>query len=207
MSPAMDAKIITHVLHSFRDRLVSKSQLEAVFKNVLHEMYDDSIVHNLRRKKDIIYVFKGYYYIVSPSEKIGSYHTYSVNEMVYAVLNKLNINWYLGLDSALEKNNIIWQSIARPIILNDEISGKRTILGVPYEFRKIKKQFLSFGFKKNRTKNRITYYYSDPEKTYIDYHYLNIPTPSDLTEIKNNAKTVSYLQKYSKSFKKKVLYS
>lgn len=200
-------RITSNILHSFKDKIVSRKQLEKAFRDVLQDKYTQSIIHNLRRKKDIIYVFKGYYYIISPEEKIGSYYQYSVNEMVYAVLNKCNITWYLGLESALEKNKLIWQSIAKPVILNDSISGEKTILHVPYEFHKIKKHFLTFGFIKKKTNNRITFYYSDPEKTLIDYQYFHKKIPSDLLPYKKQNKTRSYLNNYSKSFKKKVFYS
>lgn len=203
----IDHKVISNILHSFKDKIVSIKQLEKAFRDVLQDKYDQSIIHNLRRTHDIMYVFKGYYYIISPEEKIGSYYQYSVNEMVYAVLNKCNINWYLGLESALEKNKLIWQSIARPVILNDTISGEKTIVNVPYEFHKMKKRFLGFGFDKKKTKNRITYYYSNPEKTFVDYHYFHKKIPSELTSFKKQKKTRSYLNNYSKSFKKKVFYS
>ena len=49
---------------------------------------------------------------------------YSPDEMVYAILNKLNIRWYLGLESALERNKLIWQGVVNPVILNSELSGE-----------------------------------------------------------------------------------
>lgn len=202
----IESAIITNVLHSFKDKIVSKKQLQKIFRDVLQDKYNQSLIHNLRRKKEIIYVFKGYYYIVSPEEKIGLYHAYSVNEMVYAVLNKSNISWYLGLDSALEKNYLIWQSVARPIIINDSISGEKTILNIPYEFHKMKKRFLTFGYIKKKTKNRITYYYSTPEKTLIDYYYFHEKPPSMLKQFNKNNNTRIYLKQYPKSFKKKVFY-
>lgn len=204
----VDNKIITNILYSIRDNLVSKGQLEKKFRDVLQDKYSESIIANLRRRKDILYVFKGFYYIVSPEEKIESYIKYTPSEMIYTILNKLNIQWYLGLESALEKNNLIWQSIVHPVILNSEISGEKKILKITYHFHKMKRNLLKFGFLKKKTKNRITYYYSNPEKTYIDYIYFQKNPPSELQPFKKNEKTISYLKKYySKSFKKKVLYS
>jgi len=202
-----DEKIIRNILESLKDKLVSKRQLEISFRDVLQTKYSDNIIVNLRKNKDILYIFKGYYYLLDPKEKIGSYTYYSTNEMVYAILNKLNIKWYLGLYSALERNNIIWQGVVNPIILNSSISGEKNILGIKYQFHKIKRQLLGFGSIKKTTKNRITFYYSNPEKTFIDFLYFNKNPPFELTDFKKNKKTRDYLKNYSKNFKKKVLYS
>ena len=106
----------------------------------------------------------------------------------------------------MEKNNIIWQGVVNPIILNSNLSGEKKILDIKYQFHKVKKELLDFGHSKKITKNRITFYYSDPEKTYIDFIYFNKKPPSELSAVKNNEKLRLYLKKYSKNFKKKVLY-
>jgi hypothetical protein len=173
----------------------------------LQDRYSENIIVNLRQNKDILYIFKGYYYLLSPKEKEGAYLKYSTNEMIYTILNKLNIKWYLGLYSALERNNIIWQGVVNPIIINSHISGEKKILEIKYHFHKIKRGLLDFGYIKKITKNRITFYYSDPEKTYIDFIYLNKNPSIELLNAKNGEKLRIYLKNYSKKFKKKVLYS
>ena len=201
-----DEKIVRNILESFKDKLVSKRQLEKAFRDVLQDKYSENIIVNLRKNKDILYVFKGYYYLLNPAEKEGFYTYYSTNEMVFTILNKLNIKWYLGLYSALERNNIVWQGVVSPVIVNSEISGEKKILDVKYRFYKMKRDNFNFGCIKKITKNRITFYYSDPEKTFIDFIYFNKNLPSDLSKFKTNEKTKLYLRNYSKSFKKKVLY-
>ncbi len=201
-----DEKILKNILESFKDKLVSKRQLEKSFRDVLQDKYSESIIVNLRKNKDILYIFKSYYYLLDSKEKEGFYTDYSTNEMVYAILNKLNIKWYFGLYSALERNNIIWQGVVNPIILNSSISGEKKILEIKYQFHKIKRELLGFGSIKKTTKNRITFYYSDPEKTYIDFVYFNKNPPLELSDFKKNEKIRGYLKNYSKNFKKKVLY-
>ena len=201
-----DEKIVRNILESFKDKLVSKKQLERAFSDVLQDKYSENIIVNLRQNRDILYVFKGYYYLLSSKEKEGSYTNYSTNEMVYTILNKLNIKWYLGLYSALERNNIIWQGIVNPTIVNSELSGEKKILEVKYQFHKMKRELLNFGYIKKITKNRITFYYSDPEKTYVDFVYFNKTPPSELSAFKINENIRLYLKNYSKNFKKKVLY-
>lgn len=202
-----DEKIVRNILESFKEKLVFKRQLARALKDVLQDKFSENIIVNLRKNRDIVYAFKGYYYLLSSKEKEGSYTDYSTNEMVYAILNKLNIRWYLGLYSALERNNIIWQGVVNPIIVNSDISGEKKILGVKYQFHKMKRELLDFGYIKKITKNRITFYYSDPEKTYIDFIYFNKNPPSELSNFKKNETLRSYLKNYSKNFKKKVLYS
>ena len=202
----LEKKIVRNILESMNEKVVSKKQLINAFRDVLQVNYLENIIVQLRKNKNILYVFKGYYYILNPNEQKGSFTKYSTNEMVYVILNKLNIKWYLGLESALERNNLIWQAIVSPVIINSEFSGKRTILGINFQFHKMKREKLDFGYVKKTTKNRITFYYSDPEKTYLDYIYLNKKPPSEISTI-DNRQLKSYLKKYSKNFRKKVLYA
>ena len=201
-----DEKVVRNILESFKDRLISKKQLTRTLRDVLQDKYSENIVVKLRKNREIIYVLKGYYYLLNPKEKEGFYTEYTTSEMVYTILNKLNIKWYLGLYSALERNNIIWQGVVNPIIVNSELSGEKKIFGVKYQFHKMKRELFDFGHIKKKTKNRITFYYSDPEKTYIDFIYFNKEPPSELSNVKKNEKMRSYLKNYSKNFKKKVLY-
>ena len=201
-----DEKVVRNILESFKDRLISKKQLTRTLRDVLQDKYSENIVVKLRKNREIIYVLKGYYYLLNSNEKEGSYTEYTTSEMVYTILNKLNIKWYLGLYSALERNNIIWQGVVNPVIVNSGLSGEKKILGVKYQFHKMKRELFDFGHIKKITKNRITFYYSDPEKTYIDFIYFNKKPPSELFNVKKNEKIRSYLKNYSKNFKKKVLY-
>ena len=203
----LEKRIVRNILDSFNEKVVSKKLLVNAFRDVLQANYSETLIDNLRRNKDIIYVFKGYYYVLDPHEQQGSFTEYSPDEMVYAILNKLNIRWYLGLESALERNNLIWQGVVNPVILNSEFSGEKNILSVKYRFHKMKREMLDFGYVKKTTKHRITFYFSDPEKTYIDYVYLHKRIPSELSMVKRHEKVKFYLTHYSKVFKKKALYS
>lgn len=84
-----DERIIRNLLESLKDKLVSKKQLEIAFRNVLQDKYSENILVNLRRNKDILYIFKGYYYILDAKEKEESFTHYSTNEMIYTILNNL----------------------------------------------------------------------------------------------------------------------
>jgi len=201
----IDKKITRNILESLDEKVVSKRQLISTFRDVLQGEFSESLITNLRRKKEILYVFNGYYYVKDAREIHGSYMQYSPEEMVYALLNKSNVRWYLGLESALERNTLIWQAVVNPVILNSKFSGEKKILGVKFQFRKMKRNLFDFGCLKKTTKNRITYYYSDPQKTYLDFIYHHEKIPTELSEVKNQKKTLTYLSHYSRNFRKKVI--
>lgn len=203
----LEKSILINVLDNLKGNLVSKTQIKNAFQNVLHSKFDlNSLIRSLRRKNLIKFVFQGYYYILNGEERESSFMKYSTNESVFSILNKLKINWYLGLDTALIENKLSWSLLSRVIIINSKISGKKKILGVNYEFHKLKKNFLKFGTVNRETRNRINYYYSDIEKTIIDYVYFRKKPPIELIEKKNFNKIKKYLEKdYSKNFKKKVM--
>jgi len=202
----MDRRIINNILSSFEEKLVKRSDINNRFKEILQDEFNKNIIRNLRHCNDIIYVIFDYYYVVSPLEKSGHYLKYSTNEMIYAVLNKLNIKWYHGLDSALEYNQIIWQGIVNPVIINNNISGKRIVNGVTYIFHKIKDNLFDFGSIKKKTNNNIVFYYSDIEKTYLDFLYLKKRAPQELKKRIDWKHMKQYMKKYPSSIKRRVFY-
>jgi hypothetical protein len=202
----MDRRIINNILSSFEKKLMKRSEIVDRFKEILQNECNKNIIRNLRHSNDIIYVLYDYYYIVSPLEKSGHYLEYSTNEMVYAVLNKLNIRWYHGLDSALEYNQLIWQGIVNPVIINNHFSGKRVVHGITYHFHKIKDDLFGFGTIKKKTNNNIVFFYSDIEKTYLDFFYLKRRAPQELKKRIDWKRAKQYMNKYPRSIKRKVYY-
>lgn len=201
----LEKRVVRNILDSLDEKVVSKKQLLSAFRDVVHDDSMESLIANLRRNGELLYVFKGYYYVLDPQEHQGGYTKYSPEEMVYVTLNILNIRWYLGMESALERNRITWQGVVNPIIINSSFSGDRNLLGITYRFRKMKRTLLEFGFVKKITKNRISFYYSDPEKTLLDYVYFHQRIPADLLPYKRTKKTRSYLSHYSRNFKRKAI--
>ncbi len=106
------------------------------------------------------------------------------------VLNKLNLKWYLGLNSALYLHGKIWQVPNLLTIVNHRFSGRRMVLGLKVRFVKIKENLI-FGLKEGKTKNKISYSYSTLAKTYLDLVYFR--ESKKLVILKNTKK---YLQQY-----------
>jgi len=202
----MDRRIISNILSSFEKKMMKRKDIQKRFKQILQDDYNENIIRNLRHSQDILYIMFDYYYIVSPLEKSGHYLNYSTNEMVYAVLNMRDIKWYHGLDSSLEYNQIIWQGIVNPVIVNNYVSGKRVVHGITYYFHKIKDDLFGFGILQNKTKNNIRFYYSDIEKTFIDFLYLKKRAPLELRKRIEWKKVKQYMKTYPKSIKREVFY-
>ena len=142
-------------------------------------------------------IFLSFYYINSLDERKRGYCKYEDKELLFLVLNKLHIKWYLGLSSALYEFGKSWQVPIVISIINDKFSGRRKILGINVRFYKVKEK-LMFGVHKTKTKNGIDYTYSTLAKAYIDLVYFRI---SD--KLIREKDTEKYLRHFPKWVEKK----
>ena len=120
-------------------------------------------------------------------------------DILFSVLNKLGVKWYLGLSSALYESGNIWQIPIVINIINNKFSGKRKILGFYIRFFKIKNKLI-FALRLKKTKNNTNYYYSIPAKTYLDMVYFRI---NDKLIKDNDIK--KYIKKFPKWIEKKLI--
>ncbi len=146
----------------------------------------------LSRQNYIKRIFLDYYYVNSIEERELKFYKYMDKELLFLVLNKLDIKWYLGLTSARYSRGEIWQTPNMLIIINNQFSGKKIITRLKVRFIKIKKNLI-FGLIKKKTDKKIDYYYSDKEKTELDEIYLY-----KKGKIANDKKTKIYLRRYPK---------
>ena len=143
--------------------------------------------------KRIIFDF---YYINSLDERKRGFCSYEDKELLFTVMNKLGIKWYVGLNYALYLLGRTWQIPNVLIIINNKLSGNKQVLGMNVKFTKIKENLI-FGLKKGCTKNRVNYFYSDLAKTYIDLVYLK-----KLNKLVKLAKTSQYSRRYPQWLRK-----
>jgi len=146
----------------------------------------------LSRYNYIKRVFLDYYYINSIEEREKNICKYEERELLFEVLNKEKIKWYLGLSSALYELGNISQFPVVLTIINNKISGNRTILRRDVRFIKIKESLI-FGLNSKKTKNKITLFFSNPEKTNLDFVYFKINR-----KFEKNKKIREYAKKYPK---------
>ena len=150
----------------------------------------------LSRQRYIKRIFLDYYYINSIGEREQKFYRYLDKELLFLVLNKLDIKWYLGLTSARYSGGEIWQTPNMLIIINNKFSGNRSIMGFKTRFIKLKESLI-FALVKGKTDKGIEYYYSNKEKTGLDEVYL-----SKKGRVAKDKKTKTYLKKYPKWLQK-----
>lgn len=182
-----------------RGKIFKKEEIMHIveeYKKIKSNSNHKNIVEYLSKHNYIKRIFLGYYYINSYDEKERGFCNYRDKELIFSVLNKEKVKWYIGLNTALYEQGKSWQTPNLINIINNRISGRRKILGLNVRFIKIKEDFI-FGLKETKTDNNITYFYSDPAKTYIDGAYLR--ENKNLVRVKNTKK---YLSRYPKWLQK-----
>jgi hypothetical protein len=161
----------------------------------------------LKTKNKIKLIFSNYFYILNSDEQIKNYYKYSTEEIVFLILNKLKIKWYLALHSSLLINNINYnldmhQIPKTTVIINSRYSKTLKILNQTFIFKK-QLNFRLIGLLESKTKNSIKFYFSDLERTYLDYLYYNNKSIVDL-DIINKDKLKLYLTYFPKMLFNKV---
>ena len=167
------------------------------YKKIYKKFNNKHTTEYLSKHNYIRRIFLGYYYVNSYDERKRNFSDYSDKELIFSVLNKEKIKWYLGLNTAIYEQGKTWQTPVVINIINTRLSGKRKIVGLNVNFIKTKENLI-FGLKESKTKNSIAYFYSDPAKTYIDEIYFK--KSKKLISLKN---TQTYLKRYPKWVGKK----
>lgn len=130
----------------------------------------NSTIKYLEERKYLIRIFRGIFYIQSVTDYHSGHENYNHLEFVAKGLELKGVtNWYYGLHTALQLNNMTHEYFVIDDILNDSIfrQNTMTIKERKYNFRKISKKLFNFGIKNNGIVK-----YSDPEKTILDFIYL-----------------------------------
>lgn len=183
-----------------RGKIFKKGEILRIFEEYKKLKYisnHKNIIGYLSKHNYIKRVFLGYYYINSYDEKERGFCNYLDRDLVFSVLNREKVKWYLGLNTAVYEQGKTWQTPNMINIINTRISGRRKIVGLNVKFIKIKED-LVFGLKELKTNNKVPYFYSDPAKTYIDKVYFK--ESKNLIRVKN---TQEYLKRYPKWVGKK----
>jgi len=198
--PSFSQKI--RLIESFEDKLVKldtiKSKIEHVFQSK-----SEPIIESLRRINKLIYVLQGYYYIQSESERKTQNTKYSSLEMVAVVLNRLKVNWYVGLTSALELNKVIWQASKEIVILNNLFSKKISVNKTMITFKKT--SIDQEGIIEVITPNRVKINIASNERTYLDLMYFKRKIPAELMQRLNEQEVLKLVSEYPERVEQEVL--
>ncbi|MBI2106252.1 hypothetical protein HYT56_05470 [Candidatus Woesearchaeota archaeon] len=197
-------------LRSKNERILSKEEIiktirdyQKIYKRKVNII---SLWTYLRKNNYIKRILKDFYYIYSLEERHNHYCRLSEGELIFLALEKLRIEWYLGLENALKENKISWQALNITIIINNKFSGIKTLGNSKFKFIKTKPS-LFFGLIKKKTNNKVLYSYSDLEKTYLDFLYFYSYKGEKVEIIKKDLdfEIVKYrLIEYAKKYPKKI---
>ncbi|MBI2136165.1 hypothetical protein HYU06_03775 [Candidatus Woesearchaeota archaeon] len=209
--PNVSKKIVDN-LRAKKDRIISKEEVFQVIKDY-ERIYRQkinilSLWTYLRKSRYINRVLGDYYYIYSLEERHGHYCRYSEEELVFLVLQRINICWYLGLERALIENKVIWQALNLVPVINARFSGNKVVGNTRFKFIKTKKDRFNFGIMEKHTNNNVRYFYSDLERTYLDFLYFGSYEGKD---IKSLIKSLDFkiqrkkLGKYAGHYSKKIM--
>ncbi|MBS3084129.1 hypothetical protein J4423_04965 [Candidatus Pacearchaeota archaeon] len=178
-----------------RGKIHSKTEIVALM-NEYEEKFSikvrKDLLKYLTRHKYIRRIFAGVYYVNSFDEKVRGFSQFEDKEVLFMVLNKLKVKWYVGLGYSIYLQGKTWQTPNQISIVNTKFSGIKKVFGLKVRFYKTK-ETLFFGLKRMKTEHEIDFLYSDPAKTYIDRVYFG--ETYDLIKVKN---TQEYLKRYPK---------
>ena len=161
----------------------------------------------LRKDNYIKRILGDYYYVYSLEERYNHYCKFSEEELIFLVLERMKIKWYLGLESSLKENKITWQALNIITIINNYFSGIKKLGNSKFKFIKTKDNKFKFGLIKNKTNNSVKYFYSDLEKTYLDFLYFSSYKGKDIKTLKKNLDfniNKTKIIKYAKNYPNKI---
>ena len=202
------SRAIIEKLRSKREKILSKEEIIKTIKEYgkIYKIKLNiiSMWTYLRKDNYIKRILRDYYYVYSLEERYNHYCNFSEEELVFLILEKMKLKWYLGLESALKENKITWQSLNVIIIVNNHFSGIKKFGNSKFKFIKTKEERLNFGLIKIETNNKVTYYFSDLEKTYLDFLYFYKRTDMSLKKNLDFKVRKDKLKKYALNYSRKI---
>ncbi len=192
-----DINNILEALLNRKEKICTKSEILKITNEynlkLGHSLSAFNTLKYLSRHKYIKRIFLGYYYINSIDERERSFCLYDDKELLFIVLNKERLKWYVGMDSALYLAGEIWQVPQVLHIINNRFSGTRRILKLKVKFYRIKES-LFFALKEDFINKRIKFYYSNSDKSFLDKFYLKMT--KQLIKNKQIKKYIKYYPKW-----------
>ena len=174
---------IDTILREAKGKILTRKEFDSLATK--YNFKKDTLRKVMLNKGYLITIFRGVYYLRSYEEKKFNSLKYSPYELLALGLEKKQIKWYFGLNTALKFLNLTHEVFPVNIVINDKFNRTRPmkIAGSSFFFTKIKPSLFS-NLKEIKTNKNIILYYSSLEKTLLDMIYLkrNI----DLTEYKFN---------------------
>lgn len=142
---------------------------EAMGKNV------GPSIDYLQHERYIHRIFRGLFYVSTPNEREMGCLDRSIYELVAEALKLKGVNkWYFGLETALDLNLMTHEHSIGHQVITDSMKTTKAIgiLGSPIRFLAWSpKLFIPGSIILTETKNGVTLFHSDKEKTVLDLSY------------------------------------
>ena len=193
---------IDTILREAKGKILTRKDFDSLATK--YKFDKDTLRRVMLNKGYLITIFRGVYYLKDYEEKKLNSLKYSPYELLALGLEKKNVRWYFGLNTALKFIGLTHEVFPVNIVINDKFNRPKPmkISGSSFFFVKLKPS-LFFDMKKENTTNNISLYYSNIEKTLLDMIYLKKEV--DLKEYKfNKSLFLRESNKYNRIVKKKI---
>ena len=193
---------IDTILREAKGKILTRKDFDSLAAK--YKFNKDILRRVMLNKGYLITIFRGVYYLKDYEEKKLNSLKYSPYELLALGLEKKNVKWYFGLNTALKFLGLTHEVFPVNIVINDKFNRTKPmkIAGSSFFFMKLKPS-LFFDIKKENTGNNISIYYSNIEKTLLDIIYLKKNV--DLKEYKfNKSLFLKESNKYNRIVKKKI---
>ncbi|MFH1365023.1 MAG: type IV toxin-antitoxin system AbiEi family antitoxin domain-containing protein [archaeon] len=198
----MDMNKIDTILREAKGKILTRKDFDSLATK--YKFDRETLRRVMLNKGYLITIFRGVYYLKDYEEKKLNSLKYSPYELLALGLEKKNVKWYFGLNTALKFLGLTHEVFPVNIVINDKFNRTRPmkIAGSSFFFIKLKPS-LFFDMKKENTENNISIYYSNIEKTLLDMIYLK--KSLELNEYKfNKSLFLKESSKYNQIVKKRI---
>ena len=193
---------IDTILREAKGKILTRKDFDSLATK--YKFDKDTLRRVMLNKGYLITIFRGVYYLKDYEEKKLNSLKYSPYELLALGLEKKNVKWYFGLNTALKFLGLTHEVFPVNIVINDKFNRTKPmkIAGSSFFFVKLKSS-LFFDIKKEKTGNNIFLYFSGLEKTLLDMIYLKKEV--NLKEYKfDKSLFLKESNKYNRIVKKKI---
>jgi len=182
-----------YLLSSFGGRAATRDEIRAACKKFRANY--TSTVNFMISYGYLVRILRGLYY-VKTFEEFKLEKAVDIRRIITLGLNRLGVEWYFGLYTALRLNGLTHEFPNVTFVVNDSIFRPREIeiAGGKTRFLKLKRELFGFGVVDESGAK-----FSDPEKTVLDLVYFS--RYRGLPE----ERIISMISEYDKHLKKKKL--
>jgi len=156
-----------YVLSTFGGKVVTRAEIEESCRRFGKSV--STTVNFMISYGYLVRILRGLYY-VKTLEEFKLKKALDVYRIISLGMEKLKVNWYFGLYTALTLNRLTHEHFDVIFVVNDSIfrSKEIRVAGERVKFLKLKKGLFGFGvIEKGVIK------FSDPEKTLLDLVYIS----------------------------------